>query len=153
MSSAIRSFVADQINWMRTQSDDIRVFRLAVEPRPASRPRISKWGVFYGKPYTQFRQESQPYANAYDSHEPIEGAIAVLIECVCTKPKTGKLKYPRGDVDNYAKSPLDVMTKSGRFWKDDSQIVLVQCVKRYTDKNEGEQPGVNLYFFPLEEDL
>tara|TARA_B110000459_G_scaffold186875_1_gene218751 strand:+ start:224 stop:688 length:465 start_codon:yes stop_codon:yes gene_type:complete len=149
MSATIKSFVADQVAWMRSQSDDVRVFTLPVEPKPASRPRISKWGVYYGKPYTTFRQTAQPYADAYDSYKPIEGPIAVLCEIVCTKPKTGKLNFPRGDVDNYVKGPLDVMTKSGKFWNDDVQVVSINCVKRYTDLNEGETAACNLYLFPL----
>jgi len=152
MSKAVQKFVADQIDWMREQSDDIRIFRMPVEPRPASRPRISKWGVYYGKPYMAFRQAGQPYADAYSAHEPITGPVHVLMECVSTKPKTGKLKHPRGDVDNYAKGPLDMMTKSGNFWKDDVQVVSLQCVKRYADLELGETCGVNIFLFPIIEE-
>jgi len=152
MTKAVQKYVSDAVAYMREQSDDVRLFTLPVIPRPASRPRISKYGAYYSKPYTEFRQRSQPYADAYDSHPPIYGPIMILIEIVCEKPKTGKLLHPRGDVDNYAKGPMDVMTKSGNFWNDDVQVVSCQCVKRYTDPNEGEQPACNMYFFEVKED-
>lgn len=152
MTAAVRKAVASSVRLMREQSDDVRLFVLPVTPRPASRPRVTKWGVYYGKPYTQFRQQSQPYADAYDSHPPIYGPIAILVEIVCEKPKTGKLTHPRGDVDNYAKGPLDVMTKSGNFWKDDVQVVSVQCVKRYADPIEDEKPACNMYYYEVFED-
>lgn len=151
MSNEVRLFVADQIDWIREQSDDVRVFRLPVEPKPASRPRVSKYGTFYGKPYTQFRQKAQPYADAYDLYPPIYGPVHVLVECVCTKPKTGRLQFPRGDVDNYVKGVLDVMTKSGNFWNDDAQVVSLQVVKRYTDTKTGEQAAANVFLFEVKE--
>lgn len=152
MTRAVREYVSDTVAWMREQSDDVRLFVLPVEPRPASRPRISKYGTYYGKPYTVFRQTSQPYADAYDSYPPIKGPIVILVEIVCTKPKSGRLKYPRGDVDNYAKGPLDVMTKSGNFWDDDIQVVSLHCVKRYADPQEGEKAACNMYFYEVQED-
>lgn len=152
MSNKVRQFVADQIDWIREQSDDVRVFRLPVEPKPASRPRVSKWGVFYGKPYTTFRQKAQPYADAYNLHPPILGSVHILVECVCTKPKTGRLKSPRGDVDNYVKGVMDVMTKSGNFWNDDAQVVSLQVVKRYTDLSTDEVAGCNVFLFEVKEE-
>jgi len=151
MSKEVRLFVADQIDWIREQSDDVRVFRLPVEPKPASRPRVSKYGTFFGKPYTKFRQQSQPYADAYNLHPPILGAVHVLVECVCTKPKTGRLQFPRGDVDNYVKGVLDVMTKSGNFWNDDAQVVSLQVVKRYTEVKQSEEAGCNVFLFEVKE--
>ena len=149
MTTAVRHIVANSVAWMREQSDDVRLFVLPVNPRPASRPKFSKYGTHYSKPYTEFRQKSQPYADAYDSHPPIYGPIVILVEIVCEKPRTGKLLHPRGDVDNYAKGPLDVMTKSGNFWKDDVQVVSVQCVKRYCDPNEAEEPSCTMYYYEL----
>lgn len=151
MTEGIRRIVADAVEKMREQSNDVRLFVLPVTPRPASRPRVSKWGVYYGKPYTEFRNNAQPYADAYDSHPPIYGPVVIFIEIVCEKPKTGKLVHPRGDVDNYAKGPMDCMTKSGNFWHDDVQVVSCQCVKRYADPLESEQPAINLYFYELQD--
>ncbi len=45
------------------------------------------------------------------------------------KPKTGKLLTPRGDVDNFAKGPLDIGT--GRLWVDDDQIIDLRATKDY----------------------
>lgn len=50
------------------------------------------------------------------------------------KPKAGKLKYPRGDVDNYAKLVLDAC--NGLFYVDDSQIHTLTASKSYDDGRE-----------------
>ncbi len=53
---------------------------------------------------------------------------AAVALCVC----------PRGpkDVDNLAKLALDAMTRSGRWWVDDAQVVSLWAVKVYGDRPE-----------------
>ena len=130
-------------------SDDVRYLLLPTEPRPASRPRVTKYGTYFSKPYTIWRQTSQPYANAWEGPEPFTGPVVILIEIVCTKPKTGKLLHPRGDVDNYVKGVLDVLTKSGNFWSDDVQVVGLHAFKRYTDPKTNEAAGSHVYLTEL----
>ena len=129
--------------------DDVRYFFLPVEPKPASRPVVSRYGTGYGKPFTLFRQTGQPYANAYKARPPIDGPVALSIEVVCTKPKTGKLMHPRGDVDNYAKGVMDIMTISGRFWThDDAQVISLYTSKRYSDPlDPKDKAGCHIYLY------
>jgi|TARA_S200002703_G_scaffold145140_1_gene139318 Holliday junction resolvase RusA-like endonuclease len=117
-----------------------RTYTFDIEPVPASRPRISKWGAFYGKRYEQFRRSMVVVLASYDGQEPLSGPIKAELEFVCKKPKTTRRKFPVGDVDNFAKGPLDSMTKHGGFWKDDDQIVDLTVTKRYP--KEGEKYGI-----------
>lgn len=145
MTAEVRELVVQMVEEMKGVSDDVRYLCLPVEPRPASRPKVTKYGTYFGKPYTVFRQTAQPYANAYKDRPPIQGPVVILIEIVCTKPKTGKLLHPRGDVDNYVKGVMDIMTKSNNFWKDDVQVVSLYAYKRYTQPPETAGSHVYLY--------
>lgn len=62
-----------------------------------------------------------------------EGPVEVVLTCYSTRPKTTKLNHPKPDVDNYAKGVLDVITKDGRFWHDDSQVQKLTVSKQWTD--------------------
>ncbi|EQB10397.1 hypothetical protein L284_17025 [Novosphingobium lindaniclasticum LE124] len=59
------------------------------------------------------------------------------IVCEVAKPKTTKLAAPKPDVDNYAKGVLDAITKDGRFWSDDSQVVGLWVSKTWTEGAPG----------------
>lgn len=147
MSADVRALVEQMVAEMREVSDDVRYLFLPVEPRPASRPKVTKYGTYFGRPYTIFRQTAQPYANAYQGPPPIQGPVVILIEIVCTKPKTGKLLHPRGDVDNYVKGVMDVMTKSNNFWSDDVQVVALYAYKRYAETKPQEAFGTHVYLY------
>lgn len=121
-------------------------FALDVPPYPASRPRVSRWGTYYGKKYQAFLNEAGKAALGYKGLK-VEGPVVVFIENIVPKPKTTKRDYPRGDVDNYAKGVLDVMTKTEKFWEDDDQVLLLTVGKRFAE--EGEEPRVNLYWAEL----
>lgn len=146
--TAISSIAASAKKWFREVAlNGLLSFRLNLEPAPASRPRVGKFGTYYPKTYTLFRKAALPQAQMFDG-VPTDQPVAVLVETVCSKPKTGKLQFPRGDVDNYAKGPLDVMTEAQKFWNDDNQVVALMIVKRYTDP--GESAGINIEWFPIE---
>ena len=72
---------------------------------------------------------------------PIEGPLAVGVECVCKRPAKPARGYPMGDVDNYAKGILDAATKAG-VWVDDVQVVDLHINKRFAKR--GEAPCVKL---------
>lgn len=123
---------------------DYQEIFLPVEPTPASRPRVSKWGVFYGKNYERFRREVREVIHDMDISGKIDGPLVVLMEFVVTPPKTTKRDYPRGDVDNYAKGPLDSITSHAELWTDDDQIVSMSVHKRFAEA--GETSGIHIYY-------
>jgi Holliday junction resolvase RusA-like endonuclease len=116
---------------------------LNVAPVPASRPRVSKWGTYYGKNYEKFRREVRDLLVNH-SGEKITGEIYAIVECVIEPPKTTKRDYPRGDVDNYAKGPLDSLTSNGNFWHDDDQITALFVSKRFAEA--GEEPAIHIHY-------
>lgn len=116
-----------------------------IEPVSASRPRVTRFGTFYAKPYRtwidQAKKEIPEGRLHFDKNKPL---IAV-IETVATKARTSKLYFPRGDVDNFAKGPLDVITKVGGYYDDDNQIVILLSSKRFAEPGEKAHTKVELY--------
>lgn len=118
---------------------------LFTNPAPASRPRVSRYGgVFYGETYSTFYADCQRQLAVMKAQIRATGSFDVLLEFIITKPKTGKMSLPRGDVDNFAKGPMDAITKAEKIWKDDSQVEMLVVTKRYAQPNEA--PGVNIYW-------
>jgi Holliday junction resolvase RusA-like endonuclease len=148
LTSTISKIVESARKWIRRAAHSgLLAFHLGVTPTPASRPRVTRFGVYYGKNYTKFFKAAVPVANTFDG-VPTDKPVVMLIEVVADKPKTGKSEYPRGDIDNFVKGPMDVLTKTSRFWNDDNQVVGLLAFKRYP--KPGEKPGVNIEWFPLE---
>lgn len=114
---------------------------LGVQPAAASRPRVTRWGTYYSKSYEVFRKEAQTIANKAKG-EASGQPLVVLMEVISPRPKTTKRSFPKGDVDNLAKGPLDVMTKAQNFWLDDDQVVGLCVFKRFAE--DGEEHGVKV---------
>lgn len=83
--------------------------------------------------------------------EPTLGPVRVTMTFFMPRPKAhfGKHglkdkapKEPVGkpDIDNLTKLVLDVITKDGRVWRDDSQVTTIIACKGYVV--EGQRPGV-----------
>ncbi len=115
---------------------------LPVAPVPASRPRVTRWGTYYGKRYTQFRKDAADAFDQMDLWEPILGEIAVHIEFFVKRPKTTKRTSPRGDIDNYTKAILD--SANGRVFNDDDQITKLTA-KKYWDDGEGPRISITIF--------
>lgn len=105
---------------------------LALDPVPAARPRVGRYGTYYPKSYARFMKaaEEELYPLSV-GQEPTDETVYVSVMCVASKPKSGTLPHPRGDVDNYAKAVLDAITKSQLIWCDDKQVKFLSVEKRY----------------------
>lgn len=73
----------------------------------------------------------------YAPEQPAEGGILVEIDFLykATKKLRPLPRLARPDVDNMAKTVLDIMTQL-HFWNDDSQVVFLADGKEYSDHNE-----------------
>jgi Holliday junction resolvase RusA-like endonuclease len=93
--------------------------------------------AYTDKSYRTWQEKAAAQIALIPSEVPFEGPVVVTVDCHVVKPKTSKLTHPRPDVDNYAKSILDALTKDGRFWGDDSQIVSLVINKYWTAATGG----------------
>lgn len=129
-----------------------RVLLLPFEPVAASRPRINMktGGVFYPPNHTKFHKTALAYLKAHCESAPFSEAAIVIVEVVKKAPKKGKYNYPKvGDVDNYAKLPLDVTTQANVAWDDDNQITHLFVMKRY--QTGDEEPHVKVKIWEIED--
>lgn len=115
------------------------------DPVPASRPRVSRWGVYYAKTYKTWRELAADHLQPGDLPLEADDPVLVVTIAVCKRPKTTKAKFPRGDVDNYAKGPMDVVTQATGYWHDDKQVVWLFSGKRYAAPDEEPRTEVHIY--------
>jgi Holliday junction resolvase RusA-like endonuclease len=114
-----------------------------VSPVPASRPRVTRWGVYYGKKYTtwkKFMEENLP-RGILDA----EQDLLVVVTHIIQKPRTSKLSIPNGDIDNYDKAALDAVTHAKGYWKDDRQIEILLGWKRFAESDEIPRTILEIY--------
>lgn len=119
---------------------------IPIKPAPAARPRISKYGNYYPKPYTEFRKEIYRFfktvQHLYKAKDKVK--VKIKLEIVAKKPKKPTNEYPRGDIDNFCKSYLDSVTYAQLIYCDDIQVTEIEATKRY--QWEGEDYGAFLYW-------
>ncbi len=113
------------------------------KPVPAGRPRVTRWGTYYPPSYTKWIKESGHFISDLEA-VPMDKPVALLVEVLAVRPKTTKFDTPQGDVDNFAKGPMDLLTKSHKAWLDDRQVVFLTVTKRWVDA--GEEPGFQLWW-------
>lgn len=119
--------------------------RLPVKPSAASRPRVTRQGwAYYAKPYKTFLKEAKKRIPEDVASALLDSPLLVFCTCVAQRPKTTKLPFPKPDIDNYAKGPLDVFTKSN-VWVDDWLVEHLVASKRWSDEDTSE--GVYIHIF------
>lgn len=115
----------------------IHRFWFDTAPVPASRPRVSKFGTYYGKRYKAFRKAfQQEVAEFRKGFRPLtaDRLNASVVFCV-PRPKTTKLVVPRGDIDNYVKALFDGCNEL--VWRDDTQVTGLHAQKMWSDNHQG----------------
>lgn len=115
--------------------------RIPLQPVPASRPRVTRWGAYYTKTYKTWIAAAMQLVN--DAKAPLAGALHVTTEAVFERARTSKLEYPRADNDNLEKAAWDLLTKKG-YWHDDNQIVQNETTKRFALKGETPHTAVTI---------
>lgn len=116
-------------------------YTIPIEPVPAARPRVSRWGAYYPKRYRDFKAAlAAAFIAAARAAPARDGPCRVEVEIVAPRPASTKLPFPKPDIDNYLKSVFDAAT--GSVWVDDWGIRESFATKRWTEK--GEKPSVRL---------
>jgi len=121
-------------------------FVLTTAPTPAARPRVGRWGTYYPKSYTTWRKEAEPQVTRGAEFYAKGTPLIVIVETIARRPRTSVREWPRGDVDNFAKGPLDIITKSAKRWEDDDQVIALLATKRFAES--GEEPRSIVHIIP-----
>lgn len=103
---------------------------LHLQPVPASRPRVTRWGTYYLKTYDTWRQIAM--ASVPEAKYQFTGQVVCHTRFAIQKARTSKLDRPIGDIDNYEKGIYDILTRKG-YWLDDVEIVKHSVKKFFTD--------------------
>jgi len=110
-----------------------------IESVPASRPRVTRWGVYFGKNYTRFKKQAKEIIPRVLKEsgvtEPLTQPLEVHFVFEVSKPRTSKLDFPRGDVDNYVKAIQDSL--NGHLYDDDKQIIKLTAEKTWSKEDKG----------------
>ncbi|MDM0006469.1 RusA family crossover junction endodeoxyribonuclease [Variovorax sp. J22G73] len=113
---------------------------LTVVPQVAPRPRFSKWGAYEPASYTKYKKELKALLPPNDVQR--LGELIVTAEFVCKPIAKSKFTTPLGDIDNFAKPLMDVLTQAG-WYGDDRQIVQTHLCKRFPE--QGEVPHIRFH--------
>jgi Holliday junction resolvase RusA-like endonuclease len=104
--------------------------RFKIDPVPASRPRVTRWGTYYGKKYKNYKDTMKEL-----TQEQVQTYLQGLLFADMTffvpmakswskkrkEERLGRYCDNNADLDNYEKAILDSLT--GVAFKDDCQIV------------------------------
>lgn len=140
---------------MTTSPSEV-TFDIAQTPVPASRPKFGKGGrTYYPKAHMVYEETLRTALLGLPA-APTDRPLELRFLFVQEPYKVSDHPVSRMDVDNLAKLPMDVMTKSEvdgvrRYWTDDSLIVALTALKRFA--RPGETPHTRVRIIPIHEDL
>lgn len=121
-------------------------FSIPLDPVPASRPRVSKWGTYYPARYRNYLKAAKDEVKKWASENlkaPLAGQLQASFQFHVKRPKTSKLECPKPDLDNYVKSVLDCL--SGFVFDDDSQVRrFVQVEKHWAEPPLAPQTFIHI---------
>lgn len=113
-----------------------------IEPVPASRPRVTRWGTYYQEKYTQFRKDMASLLLGTKKTLYTE-PLKVNLKFFFTMPKSwskkkrdeldGTFKCSTPDMDNLEKAVYDSL--NDYIWIDDSQVVSHHVEKFWVKDN------------------
>lgn len=120
------------------------IIYIPIQPKGAPRPRVTKFGTYNAKDYTDYKNVIGLAAKA-KIKTPLETSVAIDIEFFFEIPKSwGKKKKEaagwhtsKPDIDNLIKGVLDGL--NGVAYADDMQVVNISARKQYTRSNSGIQ--------------
>lgn len=112
-----------------------------LNPTPASRPRVTRWGVFYTKTYKNWRAAAEEFVE--QAKDVTTAPLIVVVDVRGARPKSTKRISPRGDIDNFVKAPLDMLNKNA--FGDDDQIVGLWATKQYATTEDEVGTTVSIY--------
>ncbi|WP_158285813.1 RusA family crossover junction endodeoxyribonuclease [Caulobacter sp. D5] len=120
---------------------------------PSPRPRVRVIGkfaqVYMEKPYVDLKAQIAEFVKGTIERvgdDLFVAPVTIFVESVATPPKTTKLRAPKGDVDNFAKTILDALTTSEMVWKDDTQVHDLRTTKRWAAKGEPAHTAVIIQY-------
>jgi len=123
-------------------------FFVSGDPIAAPRPRMGKHHVYHAANADRWMHSIMLFSSL-KIHAPLLGPIEVNLQFLFDKPKKDAHRFwmdHKPDLDNLEKAVLDALTKAKK-WKDDSQVVRIQSLKRYT--LDDESPGVHIEIVSL----
>jgi Holliday junction resolvase RusA-like endonuclease len=103
---------------------------LPLDPIPCPRPRFARGVAYYPARYTSWRDAVREHLSDVPLPEPNDDTWTVLLHLWCKRPAKPANHYPKGDVDNYAKSVLDAI-QGVAFFHDDKQVTRLHVTKDY----------------------
>lgn len=109
-----------------------------IKPKAAPRPRVTKFGTYNNKDYTDWKKGLSLLARS-KSKKPLENEIFIKIDFFYEIPKSWnkskkentKWHKVKPDIDNLIKSVMDSL--NGIVYKDDCQVVMIQARKQYSN--------------------